>query len=71
MFDRSHYEDVLVARVHGLVPEQKVQARYAKINAFEAKPAEQGVTILECFLHVGFDAQRERLLARLADPDKQ
>ncbi len=70
VFDRSHYEDVLVPRVHELVPESEWQARYGKINAFEAKVAASGTTLVKCFLHISYDTQRERLLARLDDPDK-
>jgi PPK2 family polyphosphate:nucleotide phosphotransferase len=70
VFDRSHYEDVLVVRVHNLVPEEQWQARYAEINAFEERLAGQGTTIVKCFLHISYDTQRERLLARLDDPDK-
>jgi PPK2 family polyphosphate:nucleotide phosphotransferase len=70
IFDRSHYEDVLVPRVEGLVPESVWRARYDEINAFEAELVEGGTTLVKVFLHLGYDEQRERLLARLADPDK-
>jgi PPK2 family polyphosphate:nucleotide phosphotransferase len=70
VFDRSHYEDVLIVRVHDLVPEVEWQARYAEINAFEERLAAQGTTIIKCFLHISSETQRERLLARLDDPDK-
>ncbi|MGN6605429.1 MAG: PPK2 family polyphosphate kinase [Jatrophihabitans sp.] len=70
VFDRSHYEDVLIVRVHDLVPESEWQGRYDEINAFEAKLVQDGVTIIKCFLHISYDTQRERLLARLNDPDK-
>jgi PPK2 family polyphosphate:nucleotide phosphotransferase len=70
VFDRSHYEDVLIVRVHDLVPEQEWQARYGLINDFEAELTEAGTTVLKCFINISFDTQRERLLARLADPDK-
>jgi PPK2 family polyphosphate:nucleotide phosphotransferase len=70
VFDRSHYEDVLVVRVHNLVPEAQVAARYDEINAFEAELTRQGVRIVKCFLHISFDTQRERLLARLDNADK-
>jgi PPK2 family polyphosphate:nucleotide phosphotransferase len=70
VFDRSHYEDVLVARVHGLVPQQEWEARYETINAFEQEIVDGGTTVLKVFLHVSFDVQRERLLRRLARPDK-
>ncbi|MDQ2588616.1 PPK2 family polyphosphate kinase [Saccharothrix yanglingensis] len=71
VFDRSHYEDVLVARVDGLVPEDEWGRRYALINEFEADLVEQGVTLVKCFLHISPEKQKERLLARLEDPLKQ
>jgi PPK2 family polyphosphate:nucleotide phosphotransferase len=70
VFDRSHYEDVLVPRVHRLIPDAEWEARYAQINEFEAEIAAAGTTVLKCFLHISFDTQRERLLARLDNPDK-
>jgi PPK2 family polyphosphate:nucleotide phosphotransferase len=70
VFDRSHYEDVLVVRVEGLVPEDVWRGRYAEINAFEAELAEQGVTVVKCMLHISPEEQAERLLARLDDPRK-
>lgn len=70
VFDRSHYEDVLVARVARLVPESQWRARYDEINAFEAELVTSGVTMIKCFLHISADAQRERLLARLDNPTK-
>jgi PPK2 family polyphosphate:nucleotide phosphotransferase len=70
VFNRSHYEDVLVVRVHGLVPEPVWRARYGQINAFEAMLAENGYRVLKFFLHVSRDEQRERLEARLDDPAK-
>ena len=70
IFDRSHYEDVLVARVHGLAEPAVVEKRYAEINTFEARLAADGVTLLKCFLNVSYDEQRARLLARLDDPTK-
>lgn len=70
IFDRSHYEDVLVVRVHDLVPREVWDGRYDEINAFERELARDGVTIVKCFLHVSLDDQRERLLARLDDPTK-
>ena len=70
VFDRSHYEDVLVPRVHHLIPEPEWEARYGEINAFEAEVAASGTTLIKCFLHISYDTQRERLLARLDDPDK-
>ncbi|MEU4742143.1 PPK2 family polyphosphate kinase [Actinosynnema sp. NPDC023658] len=70
VFDRSHYEDVLVARVDNLVPSTEWRRRYRQINAFEAELAEQGVTTVKCFLHVSPERQKERLIARLEDPLK-
>ena len=69
-FDRSHYEDVLVVRVHGLIDEPTWRDRYQRINDFERRVSEAGTTIVKCFLHISFDEQRERLLARLDDPTK-
>jgi PPK2 family polyphosphate:nucleotide phosphotransferase len=71
VFDRSHYEDVLVARVDKLVPVAEWRNRYGLINDFEAELSEQGVTILKCFLHISPDKQKERLVARLEDPVKR
>jgi PPK2 family polyphosphate:nucleotide phosphotransferase len=70
VFNRSQYEDVLVARVHNLVPRQVWSKRYAAINAFERRLARRGVTVVKCFLHVSSKVQAERLAARLADPTK-
>ncbi|MGI5129701.1 PPK2 family polyphosphate kinase [Pseudonocardia sp. CA-107938] len=71
VFDRSHYEDVLVARVDGLVPEEVWRARYDTINAFESELDSQGVAIVKCMLHISPEKQQERLLARLDDPAKR
>jgi PPK2 family polyphosphate:nucleotide phosphotransferase len=70
VFDRSHYEDVLVVRVRSLVPEQEWRPRFGEITAFEERIAAAGTTIVKCLLHISYDEQRERLLARLDDPDK-
>ncbi len=70
LFNRSHYEDVLVVRVHSLVPEPVWQKRYIEINRFEEEVAASGTAILKCFLHMSYDEQRSRLLARLDDPNK-
>jgi PPK2 family polyphosphate:nucleotide phosphotransferase len=70
VFDRSHYEDVLVVRVRSLVPEQVWRARYEEIRAFEERIVASGTTIVKCMLHISYDEQRERLLARLGDPAK-
>jgi len=69
-FDRSHYEDVLIARGHQLADDAEIDRRYDAINEFERGLAESGTTILKCMLHLSPDEQRERLLARLDDPTK-
>lgn len=71
IFNRSHYEDVLVVRVHALVPEQVWSKRYAQINAFESLLDSAGTTILKFFLHISYEEQRQRLQARLDDPTKR
>ena len=71
VFDRSHYEDVLIARVDALVPEDVWRGRYAEIAAFEAELAAAGTTIVKCMLHISPAEQAERLLARLDDPAKR
>jgi PPK2 family polyphosphate:nucleotide phosphotransferase len=71
VFDRSHYEDVLIARVRSLVPEQTWRARYAEIVEFERRVVAAGTTLVKCMLHISYDEQRERLLARLDDPSKR
>jgi PPK2 family polyphosphate:nucleotide phosphotransferase len=70
VFNRSHYEDVLVVRVHQLVPEPVWRARYDQINRFERHLVENGTTVLKFFLHISREEQRRRLLARLDDPAK-
>ena len=70
VFNRSHYEDVLVARVHNLVPEKVWSERYAEINHFEHELASSGVIILKFFLYISKDEQERRLLAREQDVDK-
>lgn len=70
IFDRSQYEDVLIVRVHELVPEAVWGARYDEINAWEEALVASGTTIVKCFLHVSHDTQKERLLERLGDPTK-
>ncbi|RPH57520.1 polyphosphate kinase 2 family protein [bacterium] len=71
IFNRSHYEDVLVVRVHGLAPEDVWRPRYRQINDFERLLAETGTTILKFFLHIDKDEQKERLQARLDEPAKR
>ena len=70
VFNRSHYEDVLVVRVHDLVEKQVWTKRFAQINEFERTLARQGVVLVKCFLHVSKEVQKERLAARLEDPTK-
>jgi len=70
VFDRSHYEDVLVVRVHDLVPPDVWGARYDEINRFERKLAEAGTTVIKVALFVSPDEQRKRLAQRLERPDK-
>jgi PPK2 family polyphosphate:nucleotide phosphotransferase len=71
IFNRSHYEDVGIVKVHGLVPPETIEKRYAEINRFERRVAESGTVVVKCWLHISYDEQRERLLARLDDPDKR
>lgn len=71
IFNRSHYEDVLIVRVHNLVPKAEWQTRYQRINDFEELLVEGRVTLIKCFLHISFEEQRERLQARLDTPHKR
>jgi PPK2 family polyphosphate:nucleotide phosphotransferase len=71
VFDRSHYEDVLAARVHELADEAEIERRYGAINAFEKQLVESGTVVIKCFLHVSLEEQGERLRARLEERDKQ
>jgi PPK2 family polyphosphate:nucleotide phosphotransferase len=70
VFNRSHYEDVLVVRVHDIVPKAVWSRRYDQINDFEEMLAEEGTTIVKFFLYIDKDEQRERFQARLDDPTK-
>lgn len=70
IFNRSHYEDVLVVRVNELAPKKVWQARYDHINAFEKLLADSGVTILKFYLHISKDEQKERFQDRLDRPEK-
>ena len=70
IFNRSHYEDVLVVRVHQLVPESVWTARYDQINAFERHLSDNGTTILKFFLHISKDEQKRRFIERIEDPRK-
>jgi PPK2 family polyphosphate:nucleotide phosphotransferase len=70
IFNRSHYEDVLVVRVHGFVPKPVWSRRFDQINAFERLLVEEGTTILKFFLLIDRDEQKARLESRIADPTK-
>ncbi|WP_328530027.1 polyphosphate kinase 2 family protein [Nocardioides sp. NBC_00368] len=70
VFDRSHYEDVLIGRVRALAAPEEVERRYAAINDFEKRLADDGTVILKCMLHISPKEQKKRLLARLEDPTK-
>ncbi len=70
IFNRSHYEDVLIGRVRELAPKKVIEQRYDQINAFEQHLADNDVTILKFYLHISKDEQKERLQARLDDPRK-
>lgn len=71
IWNRSHYEDVLVARVHKLVAKKVWKARYDQINRFEENLHEDGTTILKFMLHISKEEQSRRLQARLDDPEKK
>lgn len=70
VFNRSQYEDVLVVRVRKLAPVRVWRARYQQINDFEKELSESGITMVKVMLHISFEEQRRRLLARLDDPTK-
>jgi len=70
VFDRSHYEDVLIARVHNLVPPTTWRRRYGQINDFEQKVTQAGTTIVKVMLHISSEEQKARLTERLERPDK-
>ena len=71
IFNRSHYEDVLVVRVHNLAPPEVWEKRFEHINAFERLLADEGTTILKFYLHISADEQKARLQARLDEPNKR
>lgn len=71
VFNRSHYEDVLIVRVHGLAPRSVWSKRYAQINAFERLLHQNDVTVLKFFLHISKDEQKKRFLERMRDPMKR
>jgi polyphosphate kinase 2 (PPK2 family) len=70
IFNRSHYEDVLVTRVHGQITDKVAEQRFVHINNFEKLLAQSGTTVLKFFLHISKSEQRKRLEARLRDPEK-
>ncbi len=70
IFNRSHYEDVLIVRVHEWISKKECKERYQHINDFERLLHETGTTIIKCFLHISKDEQKERFQARLDEPDK-
>ena len=70
IFNRSHYEDIIVPRVHGTLDKDGVERRYREINEFERMLADNGVTILKFMLHISRDEQKDRLTERLTDPTK-
>jgi PPK2 family polyphosphate:nucleotide phosphotransferase len=70
VFDRSHYEDVLVGKVRALAPAEEIERRYDAINAFEARLVAGGTRVIKVMLHISYDEQRARLMERLDRPDK-
>jgi PPK2 family polyphosphate:nucleotide phosphotransferase len=70
IFNRSHYEDVLITRVHDWIDEAECERRYAQIRDFERMLSETGTTILKFFLHISDEEQKKRLQERVADPEK-
>jgi PPK2 family polyphosphate:nucleotide phosphotransferase len=71
IFNRSHYEEVLIVRVHGLAPAAEIEQRYEQINAFEKQLTENAITILKFYLHISKDEQKQRLQERIDDPKKR
>jgi polyphosphate kinase 2 (PPK2 family) len=70
IFNRSHYEDVVIVRVHNWIDEDECKRRYTQINDFERMLTETGTTIIKCFLHISKGEQKKRLQERLDDPEK-
>jgi PPK2 family polyphosphate:nucleotide phosphotransferase len=70
VFDRSHYEDVLIAKVRELAPPEEIERRYDAINEFEKRIVDSGTIVVKLMLHTSADRQKQRLLARLDKPDK-
>jgi PPK2 family polyphosphate:nucleotide phosphotransferase len=70
VFDRSHYEDVLIHRVRGFSPPEEIERRYGAINEFEQRLIDEGTTIIKCMLHISAEEQKARLQERLDNPEK-
>ena len=70
VFDRSHYEDVLIAKVRGFAEADEIERRYGAINDFEARLADEGVSVIKCMLHISAEEQKSRLQERLDNPEK-
>jgi PPK2 family polyphosphate:nucleotide phosphotransferase len=70
IFNRSHYEDVLIVKVHNWIDDAECKRRYAQINDFERLLTETGTTIIKCFLHISKEEQKKRMQERLDDPNK-
>ena len=70
IFNRSHYEDVLIARVHNMAPHAVIERRYGQINAFERELVRTGTTVVKFCLHISYAEQRQRLIDRLKNPNK-
>ncbi|MCD6640139.1 MAG: polyphosphate kinase 2 family protein [Nocardioides sp.] len=70
VFDRSHYEDVLIHRVRGFSAPEEIERRYDAINDFEQRLVDDGITLIKCMLHISADEQRARLQERLDNPEK-
>jgi len=71
IFNRSHYEDMLITQVHGLISDKQVQQRFDQIKEFEELLHESGTVVLKFFLHISKEEQRERLEERIRDPEKR
>lgn len=70
IFNRSHYEDVLIVKVHDWIDEAECHRRYQQINDFERLLTETGTVIIKCFLHISLEEQKNRMMERLQDPEK-
>lgn len=71
VFNRSHYEDVLVVKVHGYAPSDTIEKRYNHIRSFEQMLVDEGTTVVKIYLHISKDEQKRRLESRLNTPEKQ